>query len=481
MATARALEAGYLVIGSFSQDIPRTHKFVLAVTLSDGNTVELKIPHDKLIALDDAHTSTGKIIALRQAGAYIRKGLHQIGSGQWSGFIAKVARFVRGRPKLFLDHPRQLLSKLKHHERQRVTLIVDHDLGGGANQYRDRVIKEMLAHGQTALVYCFHLATLSPIIILYRRTSVERYAVSGDDFLLGLVKRLSINAVIYNTAVSFSRPERIPELLVRLKALTGARLLLLVHDFFVVCPSHFLLNDRGVYCDLPGTIECNRCIEATEQTFVSFYKPRTIEEWRQPWALAMQSADEIQTFSESSLALLMRAYPDLPVGKVVVKPHRAEHPAFQPLRPSGGQHLCLGVVGQIGFHKGSKFLQALASEIERRCSPVRIVVIGTIETACNPNVVSQTGAYRQDQLPGFIEKSGANVMLFPSIWPETFSYVVQELMALDLPVACFAMGAPAERIGAYSKGLVLRSLSPASVLDELIGFHRLLYLPGESS
>ncbi len=67
-------------------------------------------------------------------------------------------------------------------------------------------------------------------------------------------------------------------------------------------------------------------------------------------------------------------------------------------------------------------------------------------------------------------------MLFPSICPETFSYVVHELMDMKLPVASFNFGAPAERLASYSKGLVLSSMDPASVLDELISFHRKTYL-----
>jgi glycosyltransferase involved in cell wall biosynthesis len=79
-------------------------------------------------------------------------------------------------------------------------------------------------------------------------------------------------------------------------------------------------------------------------------------------------------------------------------------------------------------------------------------------------------------LTGLIEKSGANVFLFPSIWPETFSYVVQELMSMSLPVASFNFGAPAERLETYQKGLVLDSMDPATVLDDLISFHRKSYL-----
>jgi glycosyltransferase involved in cell wall biosynthesis len=107
---------------------------------------------------------------------------------------------------------------------------------------------------------------------------------------------------------------------------------------------------------------------------------------------------------------------------------------------------------------------------------VKIVVIGTIEVTCDPQVVTQTGAYKHDELRGLIEKSGANVFLFPSICPETFSYVVQELVTMLLPVASFNLGAPAERLATYSNGIVMDSMNPSAVLDDLISFHRKIYL-----
>lgn len=66
-------------------------------------------------------------------------------------------------------------------------------------------------------------------------------------------------------------------------------------------------------------------------------------------------------------------------------------------------------------------------------------------------------------------------MLFPSIWPETFSYVAQELVELDLPVACFDLGAPAERLRNYSKGMILKETTASAILDDLISFHRRIY------
>jgi len=66
------------------------------------------------------------------------------------------------------------------------------------------------------------------------------------------------------------------------------------------------------------------------------------------------------------------------------------------------------------------------------------------------------------------------MFLFPSVWPETFSYVTSELMALEVPLACFDLGAPAERVRDYAQGLVVSRIEAAAALEEIVAFHERL-------
>ena len=74
-----------------------------------------------------------------------------------------------------------------------------------------------------------------------------------------------------------------------------------------------------------------------------------------------------------------------------------------------------------------------------------------------------------------VEENEINMILIPSIWPETFSYVCHEVMALELPVACFDVGAQAEVVDKYRKGRILKSKEASCVLRELSEFHREIY------
>ncbi|WP_330582768.1 glycosyltransferase [Suipraeoptans intestinalis] len=60
-----------------------------------------------------------------------------------------------------------------------------------------------------------------------------------------------------------------------------------------------------------------------------------------------------------------------------------------------------------------------------------------------------------------------DIFLIPSIWPETFSYTTEEIMQMGMPVMSFDIGAPAERIKKYEKGLIIPEISPQAVLKSV--------------
>jgi glycosyltransferase involved in cell wall biosynthesis len=133
--------------------------------------------------------------------------------------------------------------------------------------------------------------------------------------------------------------------------------------------------------------------------------------------------------------------------------------------------LNIGIVGEIGFHKGSHVVQALAKEIARNELDVTISVIGTLDIQCDSKVVRETGPYDHSQLVELIEATGPNIFFFPSIWPETFSYVTDELMQLHVPIVCFDLGAPAERVRNYARGKVIPIAAAELILRDICQFH----------
>jgi hypothetical protein len=442
---------------------------------SDNEPFELAIPRT-FINLPDSHPVSSHRLIARQISSLMRRGWPLLVDGQFYILFDKARRYLRGRPRAFLTNAQIIREILTPSELRCSILIIDHDLGGGANQYRKRIVDEKLTEGVTVFILSFHVATLSYVLIIQNQRLNKRFWISGYAFLIEVAKEIDLKEIIYNTGVSFTRPDELPQLLVKLKNQSNSRLTLLLHDFFVVCPSHFLLDSNGAFCNIPNLEKCRTCLPSNQQGFAPLFPSQNIEQWRFLWERALSLADEIRAFSNNTLNLLKKAYPKLDLSNAIVKPHDVKYLGSDKIHPSFTARLRIGVVGQIGLHKGAGFIQALAKEIERRELDIQIMIIGVIEAPCVKSVVKQTGPYQHDELSTLIENSEANIMLFSSICPETFSFVVEELIAFNLPIACFNLGAPAERLAYYSKSLILDRQEASSVLDELIAFHQRIYL-----
>lgn len=469
-----AKHSGFFLLGCCDRGQATFSELFLLVTLEDGSLAELHIPPENIKWLGAAEIARGGI-SLGQLVAAAKRSLYLVRRFEIANLMARARRFFSNRPAHYLADGDAIKSLLDEDEQRNVVLVIDHDLGGGANLYRERLVSEKIAGSATVLILSFALATLSYVLMVRTRRRNERFAIPGFDFMLELADRMHLEEIIYNTGVSFMHPEGLPPLIAKLKNKYNLRLTLLVHDFFMVCPSHYLIDDAGAYCGIPDMERCQVCLANNRQDFSALYRARDMVQWRASWGTVIALADEVRTFSESSRSLLQRAYPALEPARVVVMPHAVIYMRHAKIKPANTADLKIGVVGQIGYHKGARIVRDLAHEIKTRGLAVRIVVIGTIEASCEPAIVSETGPYQHDKLAGLIESAGVNIMLFPSIWPETFSYVVQELVELGLPVACFDVGAPAERISKYDKGLILKDTAASTVLDELISFHRRVY------
>ncbi|MBK8115180.1 MAG: glycosyltransferase [Candidatus Accumulibacter sp.] len=471
-----ALNSGFILYGGCPTDLGDMTGADLVGTLENGDAFELQLPAGCPRDLDQPATEASRKWLLLQAGMMLKRGWGLVRQGQLSNLVDQARRFLGQRGTFPHGSVSEVIAEVMSVTPARIVLVIDHDLGGGANQYSSALVAEKIRRGAAVLLLSYKVHTLSHVLLLSSRKANRRYTIHGTEFILDLAREIPLDEITYNTAVSFAKPEEIPQLIAKLKRIGNPRLTMLLHEYFMLCPSHFLLNDQGEFCGLPERGRCQTCLDTNQQGYATLFLARNMQQWRALWGSALSLADEIVTFSNSSGMLLSRAYPGLDLSRVSVTPHTAKHVRLQPVQAAYVASLRIGVVGHIAYHKGAKIVRELAREILRRKSDIKIVVFGTLDASCDPAVVQVTGSYKQARLPALIRERGANTFLFPSICPETFSYVVQELMGFGLPVACLDLGAPPERLRDYSKGQVLADHSAASVLDALIDLHRRVYL-----
>ncbi|WP_313654076.1 glycosyltransferase [Pantoea sp.] len=466
--------SGFFVYGSLNKNF-ESEELKLACYYDDNTFDLLDIPVKVINVTESTETPViSKTVILKQSLVLIKRALNLLRSGNYRLLVDKIKRYKNKVPSKSLVNPDDLLKFLNKKEAKNIVFFLDHDLGGGANHYRERIVDKSIEQGKACLILAFTVNTLSYKLIVESSKGKNVFNISGYDYVFQLLKFIKIKEIIYNTGVSFCNPETIPDFLINLKIKTNASLITLAHDLFPLCPSHFLINDKGNYCDIPDPSVCYSCLKNNTYGFTTLFESGDIKKWRDRWGNLLIASDKIVSFSESTLNLYKRVYPQIDDDKTAVTPHKVDY-LPQKAHITQTRDLRIGVVGQIGYHKGSRILQALSEEILQKKYNIEIIVIGAVEASCPSEVVRQTGPYRHEELKMLLEENGINVILFPSIWPETFSYVVQEMIELGFPVASFNLGAPAERLREYDKGVILSSMNPEIVVQELIDMHRKIY------
>lgn len=443
------------------QEIPGSQDTsFLVLEWPSGNQIRLTapLPHH-------ARPSHGmaRIIALPWRH-YFTRGMQLVRQGQSGLLLRKLTRMILA---FFTTgwNPARLLQWAGADEKP-LALVIDHDLGGGANLYRQSLMRRLAAEGFAPVLLSAHHGILAYQLIAKRGGRTRTAHVEDLNALFKALSGASFEHVVFNNILSFPAPLALVEALTCLLRQKGIQqFLFLVHDHYCICPSWLLLNDVGKYCGIPDTVVCASCLPTNTSPFLEFTGGVGIVSWRETWGALLREANEIRCFSETTRKLLLRAHSSIDPTRVSIVPHTLDHVRLRKVELKDPGWPVIGVIGHIGYHKGGQVVRDLANHLLSTGKKARIVVIGTIEYDLPKESATVIGPYRPEQLPGLLETHRVNVGLFPSICPETFSYVTEEMIMMGLPVVAFNLGAPGERISAYERGLVIKPDEPESIMD----------------
>ena len=343
---------------------------------------------------------------------------------------------------------------------RRVTLLFDHNMGGGANHYRRSQIAERVEAG-TVLACTYNLPTLDYRVTLHAAGTEERtFRLSTFLVLESLFERIPIAELFVNSPVSFDEPLLFAEWVARLRREHPATRLVVAHDYFSVCLSSRCSTPTVIADSRPLRLRALPAAPGRLGDAVAAHNHLAVARlWGRSWPGRMSCA------ARRRRALSFRAYPKLDPAHITIV-----HRSTTAERPPVVRHadpLTIGVIGNISPQKGAVVRDVLA-KIER-LSDARIVVIGTLDLAIESPRLHVTGPYQRATW----SPRGAAHQHDPlsSICPETFSYVVDEMMLLRMPVVAFDLGAPAERLRDYNLGRLCGTVDAASALDAMIALH----------
>ncbi len=466
-----AAASGFVVTGYIPERTPL--RAWLDVELQDGRRERVDVTHV-------VETRYAKRRRWRLAAWVAHAVWRRLKRGDIAGIVRRAKTQTYVAPSLDdIGVVEALIAALRRH--RGLSIVFDHNMGGGANQYCRNIVAERNGRGEAVLLCTYNLPMLEYRLHVHEpgaESSVFR--ISTFLALERILEKMPSTELFVNSPVSFDEPLLLAEWLARMRAeFPASRLTVTAHDYFSICPSFVLLDADGRYCGIPEISRCAECLRRHPASYVALSPPTEIGPWRALWGRCLQAADEIRCFSESTRSHLLRAYPTLDLARIAVVPHKPDYvPARLPRAARGP--LVIGVIGEISPQKGAWIVRDMVSLIERDGIDARVVVLGTLNVAYRSDRLRVSGAYRREELVDLIEEHGINMLFFPSIWPETFSYVVAEMVALRLPVVAFDLGAPGERLRQYPMARLCDEVSAEAALAALLDFHRQIERPSAS-
>jgi len=364
-------------------------------------------------------------------------------------------------------------------------VCISHNLGGGIHRHLTDRMLAAAAQGQDVLI----VTPSAPGGTRLRMVTDgdQRIANAADLDLTSqmapfaaALKALNVRTIELHSTVGWSH--RIVDLIPALVAGAGAQLKIVMHDYTFACPQTTLINESGRYCGELGEEQCASCLsKMTLQPRIihpdlTTGRLPTIQQWRRAYGTLLAKANVVTAPSADTAERLNRYFAQ---PRIDVEPHVEDLTSIAPITPSPGPHpLRIAVVGAIGPHKGSAVLLGCARDAKARRLPLEFTVVGytNIDEDLRKAGVTITGKYEEGQIGRILQDASPDVVMLPSVWPETFCYTLSIALATRLPIVAFDLGAQHERLQSYERALLLpiaMSTLTNEINDKILAFANL--------
>lgn len=348
------------------------------------------------------------------------------------------------------------------------TIIFDHNGGGGSNIYTNELVKVIHADGGTVLrVYCFDAVWFVQWI---SNDGVMLFHTSSIVELFHVLSASRSATIVINSLYGYPDIKEAASSIDGLVRVLSAALDFKIHDFYALCPSPHLSDFEEKYCGVPQDPEvCKNCLRKNLSWYHGWYpaenRPIDIIEWRKPFVMLLDAATTVTFFDQSSVEIVQKAF-HLEERKIRIVPHAISYfKCDRPIDIRGPLHI--GILGTLSHIKGGNLVGALYGNISAQGLNIPITVVGHsfVET---PPGINVHGSYTVRDLPEIVRERGINVILMPSIVPETFGYTISEAMEMGLPIVAFNIGAQGNRVKQYQFGKVIPlGSSPELILSAI--------------
>lgn len=328
-------------------------------------------------------------------------------------------------------------------------------MGGGSNYYLNERINEFKESEK--LVFLIYYRLNKYFINVIDKEKVEYFFVNQLSQIDFLYYQFKIE-IFLNSLVGFKDFFKVVE---HIKSKSFTRLIMPIHDYFVLCPSIFLMDKNGKYCCVPSDKSlCSKCFK--QQNFNKHFK--SIFAFRSAFQSLFDLAHCILVFSNSSKQILEKIY-QIDKDKYQLALHKVTWIKRKCKEATRKKRLNIGILGSLAHHKGLFIMQDLF--LKSFNLAWQFYFFGEFQPHKQYANLTLCGEYERESLVDMVEKYDIDVFIMSSIVPETFSYVTEEIILMDKPIICFNLGAQAERVKKYHKGIIVDEISVQALQNTL--------------
>ena len=233
-----------------------------------------------------------------------------------------------------------------------------------------------------------------------------------------------------------------------------------LHDFYSLCPTINLLYCGEKFCMDLENKDCKKCLLLTKKI-----NHDIISDWQKDWNRFLKKFDKIIVPSMDTKMRILKFYPDISI-EDIEHGIELEKNEYSPILEDTFN---IAFVGVMSHHKGGSILvNLLKKHVNKK---IKFHVFGKSEfkylTKNRSNYIFHD-RYNREDLSKLLSDNHIHLICFFQIWPETYSYTLNEAVASGIPVLSFDIGAGAERVKKYHLGWTIPINTSLSAIEKKI-------------
>ena len=206
--------------------------------------------------------------------------------------------------------------------------------------------------------------------------------------------------------------------------------------------------------------DCAYCLTKTGRA-----SNNIVSEWQSDWNEFLKKFDKVIVPSQDTKEKINAVYSDIEITAI----EHGVNSSKADTKPKLQEKLKVAFIGVICQHKGGEMIRAL---INSNNPNIEFHAFGKSEFEDLQHSTSNYifhGPYQRENLGNLLHENNINVICFLQIWPETYSYTINEAVSAGVPVLSLDIGAGAERVKKHGFGWVMPKNSTAKdIVNKLV-------------